>query len=157
MTPARRRPRTARIAPPTASAKGGFIVRRPFPRKHGPGGSFPASRRDGPAAYGPARRSARPITASRFGPSLHAGGEFEHEDSAGHSGVLRPATCNGYRGAGIVIRMPSRHIREKGGRVHGFQTGEPACEAEDDAAPLPGGFADKIPEAKSETGARACA
>jgi redox-sensitive bicupin YhaK (pirin superfamily) len=50
-------------------------------------------------------------------------GEFEHEDSAGHRGVLRPGDVQWMTaGAGIVhSEMPSRGIREKGGRVHGFQ------------------------------------
>jgi redox-sensitive bicupin YhaK (pirin superfamily) len=50
-------------------------------------------------------------------------GEFEHEDSAGHRGVLRPGDVQWMTaGAGIVhSEMPSRCIREKGGRVHGFQ------------------------------------
>src|SRR6266581_390436 len=50
-------------------------------------------------------------------------GEFEHEDSAGHRGVLRPGDVQWMTaGAGIVhSEMPSDSIREKGGRVHGFQ------------------------------------
>jgi hypothetical protein len=50
-------------------------------------------------------------------------GEFEHEDSAGHKGVLRPGDVQWMTaGAGIVhSEMPSQEIRDKGGRVHGFQ------------------------------------
>ena len=50
-------------------------------------------------------------------------GEFEHEDSAGHRGALRPGDVQWMTaGAGIVhSEMPSRRIREQGGRVHGFQ------------------------------------
>ena len=50
-------------------------------------------------------------------------GEFEHEDSAGHRGTLRPGDVQWMTaGAGIVhSEMPSRGIQEKGGRVHGFQ------------------------------------
>src|SRR5947207_9357319 len=50
-------------------------------------------------------------------------GEFEHEDSAGHRGVLRPGDVQWMTaGAGIVhSETPSDRIREKGGRVHGFQ------------------------------------
>jgi len=50
-------------------------------------------------------------------------GETEHEDSAGHRGVLRAGDVQWMTaGAGIVhSEMPSRRIREQGGRVHGFQ------------------------------------
>jgi redox-sensitive bicupin YhaK (pirin superfamily) len=50
-------------------------------------------------------------------------GEFEHEDSAGHRGVLGPGDVQWMTaGAGIVhSEMPSRRVREEGGRVHGFQ------------------------------------
>ena len=50
-------------------------------------------------------------------------GEFEHEDSAGHRGVLRAGDVQWMTaGAGIIhSEMPSRRIREEGGRVHGFQ------------------------------------
>src|SRR4029079_10199921 len=50
-------------------------------------------------------------------------GEFEHEDSAGHGGRLGGGDVQWMTaGAGIVhSEMPSRRIREQGGRVHGFQ------------------------------------
>ena len=50
-------------------------------------------------------------------------GEFEHEDSAGHRGALRAGDVQWMTaGAGIVhSEMPSRALRERGGRVHGFQ------------------------------------
>jgi redox-sensitive bicupin YhaK (pirin superfamily) len=50
-------------------------------------------------------------------------GEFEHEDSAGHYGALRPGDVQWMTaGAGIVhSEEPSAKIREDGGRVHGFQ------------------------------------
>ncbi len=50
-------------------------------------------------------------------------GEFEHEDSAGHRGVLRPGDVQWMTaGAGIVhSEMPSSRIHDEGGRVHGFQ------------------------------------
>src|SRR5256714_2688906 len=50
-------------------------------------------------------------------------GEFEHEDSAGHRGVLRAGDVQWMTaGAGIIhSEMPSRRIRDEGGRVHGFQ------------------------------------
>jgi hypothetical protein len=50
-------------------------------------------------------------------------GELEHEDSAGHRGELRAGDVQWMTaGAGIVhSEMPSRALRERGGRVHGFQ------------------------------------
>jgi redox-sensitive bicupin YhaK (pirin superfamily) len=50
-------------------------------------------------------------------------GEMEHEDSAGHRGRLGPGDVQWMTaGAGIVhSEMPSKRIREQGGRVHGFQ------------------------------------
>jgi len=50
-------------------------------------------------------------------------GEFEHEDSAGHRGVLRAGDVQWMTaGAGVVhSEMPSRAVRDAGGRVHGFQ------------------------------------
>jgi redox-sensitive bicupin YhaK (pirin superfamily) len=50
-------------------------------------------------------------------------GEFEHEDSAGHRGTLRPGDVQWMTaGADIVhSEMPSQRIKDEGGRVHGFQ------------------------------------
>jgi hypothetical protein len=50
-------------------------------------------------------------------------GEMEHEDSAGHRGSLRAGDVQWMTaGAGIIhAEMPSRTLREHGGRVHGFQ------------------------------------
>jgi redox-sensitive bicupin YhaK (pirin superfamily) len=50
-------------------------------------------------------------------------GEFEHEDSAGHRGMIGPGDVQWMTaGAGIVhSEMPSARIRTNGGRVHGFQ------------------------------------
>ena len=48
---------------------------------------------------------------------------MEHEDSAGHRGSLRPGDVQWMTaGAGIIhSEEPSRALREKGGRIHGFQ------------------------------------
>src|SRR5437867_11899761 len=104
----------------------GFIVRRPVPT---PGldvvDPFLLLDEMGPVDYGPGeavgaadqpRRGLETITDMLEG-------EFEHEDSAGHRGVLRPGDVQWMTaGAGIVhSEMPSDRIREKGGRVHGFQ------------------------------------
>jgi redox-sensitive bicupin YhaK (pirin superfamily) len=50
-------------------------------------------------------------------------GELEHEDSAGHRGRLGAGDVQWMTaGAGIVhSEEPSRELRERGGRVHGFQ------------------------------------
>jgi len=50
-------------------------------------------------------------------------GQFEHEDSAGHKGVLKPGDVQWMTaGAGIVhSEMPARSVRDAGGKVHGFQ------------------------------------
>jgi hypothetical protein len=50
-------------------------------------------------------------------------GEMEHEDSAGHRGVLGPGDVQWMTaGAGIIhSEMPTKKVQERGGRVHGFQ------------------------------------
>src|SRR5690606_21398328 len=50
-------------------------------------------------------------------------GVFEHEDSAGHKGRIEAGDVQWMTaGAGIVhSEMPAQEIREKGGRIHGFQ------------------------------------
>jgi redox-sensitive bicupin YhaK (pirin superfamily) len=50
-------------------------------------------------------------------------GAFEHEDSAGHAGRIAAGDVQWMTaGRGVVhSEMPAQHIREQGGRVHGFQ------------------------------------
>jgi hypothetical protein len=50
-------------------------------------------------------------------------GEFEHKDSHGNRGRLRPGDVQWMTaGAGVVhSEMPSSDLRAKGGRLHGFQ------------------------------------
>src|SRR6266487_6990487 len=105
---------------------GGFVVRRPFPT----GGlalvdPFLLLDEMGPASYGPGEAKGAPDHPHRGFETVTymLDGEFEHEDSAGHRGVLRAGDVQWMTaGAGIVhSEMPSRRIREKGGRVHGFQ------------------------------------
>jgi quercetin 2,3-dioxygenase len=50
-------------------------------------------------------------------------GEMEHEDSAGHRGVLRSGDVQWMTaGAGIIhSEEPTKRMREQGGRAHGFQ------------------------------------
>jgi redox-sensitive bicupin YhaK (pirin superfamily) len=104
----------------------GFIVRRPFPT-HGLDLVDPFLLLDemGPVDYRPGEAVGAPDHPHRGFETITymLEGQFEHEDSAGHKGVLRPGDVQWMTaGAGIVhSEMPSREIREKGGRVHGFQ------------------------------------
>lgn len=105
---------------------GGFVVRRPFP-------SARLQLADplllidemGPVDYGPGEALGAPDHPHRGFETVSyiLEGELEHEDSAGHRGLLRAGDVQWMTaGAGIVhSEMPSRRIREQGGRVHGFQ------------------------------------
>lgn len=105
---------------------GGFIVRRPFPTQ---GLDFvdPFLLIDemGPADYGPGEAVGAPDHPHRGFETVTymIEGEFEHEDSAGHRGKLRPGDVQWMSaGAGVIhSEMPSAEIRQHGGRVHGFQ------------------------------------
>src|SRR5206468_6772419 len=116
-----------RIVPAPRQREGaGFIVQRPVPT---PGldvvDPFLLLDEMGPVDYGPVEAVGAPDHPHRGFETITymLEGEFEHEDSAGHRGVLRPGDVQWMTaGAGIVhSEMPSHHIREKGGRVHGFQ------------------------------------
>jgi len=104
----------------------GFIVRRPFPTQ-GLDLVDPFLLLDemGPVDYAPGEAVGAPDHPHRGFETITymLDGQFEHEDSAGHKGVLRPGDVQWMTaGAGIVhSEMPSHEIREKGGRVHGFQ------------------------------------
>jgi quercetin 2,3-dioxygenase len=105
---------------------GGFVVRRPFPRL-GLGDVDPFLLIDemGPAEYAPGEAVGAPDHPHRGFETVTymLEGEFEHEDSAGHRGALRAGDVQWMTaGAGIVhSEMPSQAIRDRGGRVHGFQ------------------------------------
>lgn len=104
----------------------GFIVRRPFPSPElDLADPFLLLDEFGPADYAPGEAQGAPDHPHRGFETVTymLAGEFEHEDSAGHRGVLRPGDVQWMTaGAGIVhSEMPSRQIREAGGRVHGFQ------------------------------------
>jgi len=104
----------------------GFIVRRPFPTQ-GLDHVDPFLLLDemGPVDYRPGEAVGAPDHPHRGFETITymLEGQFEHEDSAGHKGVLRPGDVQWMTaGAGIVhSEMPSREIRDRGGRVHGFQ------------------------------------
>ena len=105
---------------------GGFIVRRPFP---GLGitavDPFLLLDEMGPVEYAPGEAVGAPDHPHRGFETVTyvLEGELEHEDSAGHRGSLRAGDVQWMTaGAGIVhAEMPSRALREQGGRVHGFQ------------------------------------
>lgn len=105
---------------------GGFIVRRPFP---GLGldvaDPFLLIDEMGPAVYKPGEAVGAPDHPHRGFETVTymLEGEFEHEDSAGHRGALRAGDVQWMTAGGGIIHseMPSRRIRDEGGRVHGFQ------------------------------------
>jgi hypothetical protein len=105
---------------------GGFIVRRPFP-SYGLTVVDPFLLIDemGPVEYAPGEAVGAPDHPHRGFETVTyvLEGELEHEDSAGHRGSLRAGDVQWMTaGAGIVhSEEPSRALRERGGRVHGFQ------------------------------------
>src|SRR6188768_3475345 len=104
----------------------GFIVRRPLPSMSlTVADPFLLIDEMGPVDYGPGEAVGAPDHPHRGFETVTymLAGEFEHEDSAGHRGVLHAGDVQWMTaGAGIVhSEMPSRRLREEGGRVHGFQ------------------------------------
>jgi quercetin 2,3-dioxygenase len=120
------RPVSRVIQTHTQQEGGGFVVRRPFPA---PGlvqiDPFLLLDEMGPVEYAPGQAVGAPDHPHRgFETVTYAlEGEFEHEDSAGHRGRIGPGDVQWMTaGAGVVhSEMPATRIREKGGRVHGFQ------------------------------------
>jgi len=105
---------------------GGFVVRRPFPT----GGlplvdPFLLLDEMGPAEYAPGEAVGAPDHPHRGFETVTymLDGAFEHEDSAGNRGAIAAGDVQWMTaGRGVVhSEMPSRAIREQGGRVHGFQ------------------------------------
>ena len=105
---------------------GGFIVRRPFPG-NGLRHADPFLLLDemGPVEYGPGEPVGAPDHPHRGFETVTymLDGEMEHEDSAGHRGRLGSGDVQWMTaGHGIVhSEMPSRAMRERGGKMHGFQ------------------------------------
>jgi quercetin 2,3-dioxygenase len=105
---------------------GGFIVRRPFPSgglRHAD--PFLLLDEIGPVEYGPGQAVGAPDHPHRGFETVTylLDGEMEHEDSAGHRGRLGPGDVQWMTaGRGIVhSEMPSGAMRQRGGRMHGFQ------------------------------------
>src|SRR5438132_1386470 len=104
---------------------GGFVVRRPFPGEIDSVDPFLLIDEMGPVDYAAGEAIGAPDHPHRGFETVTyvLEGEMEHEDSAGHRGTISPGDIQWMTaGAGIVhSEMPSRRIREQGGRVHGFQ------------------------------------
>src|SRR6266404_333174 len=104
----------------------GFVVRRPLPSETvDMVDPFLLVDEMGPVEYGPGKAVGAPDHPHRgFETVTYAlAGEFEHEDSAGHRGVLGAGDVQWMTAGGGIIHseVPSQRIREEGGRVHGFQ------------------------------------
>jgi redox-sensitive bicupin YhaK (pirin superfamily) len=105
---------------------GGFVVRRPLPT---PGltlaDPFLLIDEMGPVTYGPGEAIGAPDHPHRGFETVTyiLEGEMEHEDSAGHRGVLGPGDVQWMTAAAGIIHseMPTAKVREQGGRAHGFQ------------------------------------
>ena len=104
----------------------GFIVRRPLP-SHGLELADPFLLLDemGPVDYAPGEAVGAPDHPHRGFETVTyvLDGEFEHEDSAGHRGTIRPGGVQWMTAGGGIVHseMPSAKIQAEGGRVHGFQ------------------------------------
>jgi len=105
---------------------GGFIVRRPFP-SYGLSVVDPFLLIDemGPVDYAPGQAVGAPDHPHRGFETVTyvLAGEMEHEDSAGHRGSIGPGDVQWMTAGGGIIHSeePSRALRERGGRMHGFQ------------------------------------
>jgi len=120
------RPVSRVIQAQTQQEGGGFVVRRPFPV---PGlvqiDPFLLLDEMGPVEYAPGEAVGAPDHPHRGFETVTylLEGDWEHEDSAGNRGHLGAGDVQWMTaGAGVVhSELPSQRIREKGGRVHGFQ------------------------------------
>jgi quercetin 2,3-dioxygenase len=105
---------------------GGFVVRRPFPTA-GMDLVDPFLLLDemGPVDYGPGEAVGAPDHPHRGFETVTymLSGEFEHKDSAGNRGSIRAGDVQWMTAGDGVIHseMPAAWIKDKGGRVHGFQ------------------------------------
>ena len=104
----------------------GMTVRRAFPNQSiGRLDPFLMLDEMGPIVFEPGARSGFPDHPHRGFETVTylLEGEFEHKDSNGNKGRLGPGDVQWMTaGAGVVhSEMPAARLREKGGRLHGFQ------------------------------------
>ena len=104
----------------------GMTVRRAFPNQSiGRLDPFLMLDEMGPIDFEPGARSGFPDHPHRGFETVTylLEGEFEHKDSNGNKGRLGPGDVQWMTaGAGVVhSEMPSAALRQKGGRLHGFQ------------------------------------
>src|SRR4051812_43098328 len=105
---------------------GGFIVRRPLPTLGMDAVDlFLLLDELGPVEYAPGEAIGAPDHPHRGFETVSyiLEGELEHEDSAGHRGVIGAGDVQWMTaGSGVVhSEMPSRRLQTEGGRVEGFQ------------------------------------
>ncbi|HTA20874.1 MAG TPA: pirin family protein [Polyangia bacterium] len=120
------RPVTRLVTAHAQTEGGGFVVRRPMPTPGFPlADPFLLIDEMGPVTYAPGEAIGAPDHPHRGFETVTyvLEGEMEHEDSAGHRGVLGPGDVQWMTaGAGIIhSEMPTKKVQERGGRVHGFQ------------------------------------
>lgn len=105
---------------------GGFVVRRPVPTQ-GLELVDPFLLIDelGPVTYGPGEAVGAPDHPHRGFETVSyiLDGAVEHEDSAGHRGVIRAGDVQWMTAGGGIVHseLPPRELLENGGRMHGFQ------------------------------------
>src|SRR3569623_2253193 len=108
---------------------GGFTVHRPFPTT-GLDHFDPFLLLDemGPADHPPGEAKGAPEHPHRGFETVTylLSGEMQHQDSAGHAGVLGPGDVQWMpAGAGVIhSEMPTTEFQRTGGRMHGFQIWE---------------------------------
>ena len=136
----------------------GFLVHRPFPTSVlADADPFLLLDEMGPMDLAPGEAKGAPDHPHRGFETVTymLEGAFQHEDSAGHAGALNPGDVQWMTaGAGVIhSEMPSTEIRERGGRVHGFQLWVNLPRRDKMIAPryqeMP---AEKIPEAATPDG-----
>jgi redox-sensitive bicupin YhaK (pirin superfamily) len=126
-TEVRRNRSIAAVLPAVETLEGeGFVVRRPFPVPgHEQIDPFLLLDHMGPRDLAPGEAKGAPDHPHRGFETVTyvLEGEFEHEDSAGHSGRLGAGDVQWMTaGAGVVhSEMPSARLQTEGGRLHALQ------------------------------------
>lgn len=136
----------------------GFIVRRPFPSNRASYiDPFLLIDEMGPMEYLPGEAVGAPDHPHRGFETVTymLEGQFEHEDSVGHRGLISAGDVQWMTaGSGVIhSEMPSKKIRQHGGTVHGFQIWVNLPKAHKlDAPKYQERKRDEIPVAKTEDG-----